>query len=99
MLESIKFQPVRDNLHFLCLMGWNYELLGYLRLFISLDCNVVFRDSSKIVETKLKEIGKLFKEKKISVTRGQGTDSFADNDLMMRNADMELVEVLDECNK
>ena len=60
---------------------------------------VLFRESSKIVENKLKDIGKLFKSSGLSVTRGQGTDVFAANDRIMRSDDLEVVDELDECNK
>ena len=47
------------------------------------------------MEDKLKEIGKLFKTRSLSVTQGQGTEHFADADL----DDFEVVEVSEECNK
>ena len=53
-------------------------------------CN--FRESSKIVEDKLKEIGKLFQDKSRSVTLDQGTDNFA-------GGDFEVADVEEECNK
>ena len=53
-------------------------------------CN--FRESSKIVEDKLKEIGKLLRVQSLSVTVDQGTDNFAEGDF-------EVADVEEECNK
>ena len=51
------------------------------------------------MESKLKEIGKKFKSQGLCVTKGQGTDVFSANSEMIRSEDLEVIEVIEECNK
>ena len=56
------------------------------------------RESSKIVEEKLKIIGKKFQHS-LLVAEAQGTDQLASNSEMMREEDLKPVDGTEDCHK